>query len=140
MPASDSHAPGAPADTPNAATPVPPHGTWSGRFGEPMSERMQRFNAPTTIKLTVSSSAIKPDGFEIDVYNTLGEAFRLTAIRPEPAQAAALADRMRLRFAAPTGQDATIYFYASPDSIGLARLHLGLGGDDPLQIAMFIYP
>ena len=45
MPAPDSHAPAAPADTPNAATPVPPHGTWSGRFGEPMSERMQRFNA-----------------------------------------------------------------------------------------------
>ena len=45
MPASDSHAPTPPADTPNAATPVPPHGTWSGRFAEPMSERMQRFNA-----------------------------------------------------------------------------------------------
>jgi argininosuccinate lyase len=30
---------------PNAATPVTPGGTWSGRFGEPMSERMQRFNA-----------------------------------------------------------------------------------------------
>jgi argininosuccinate lyase len=45
MPASDPHAPSAPADTPNAATPVPPSGTWSGRFGEPMSERMQRFNA-----------------------------------------------------------------------------------------------
>ena len=29
----------------NAATPVPPRGTWSGRFAEPMSERMQRFNA-----------------------------------------------------------------------------------------------
>ena len=45
MPVPDSHAPSAPADTPNAATPVPPSGTWSGRFGEPMSERMQRFNA-----------------------------------------------------------------------------------------------
>ena len=32
-------------EAPNAATPVPPGGTWSGRFGEPMSERMQRFNA-----------------------------------------------------------------------------------------------
>src|SRR5437867_7807609 len=32
------------AETPNA-TPVPSGGTWSGRFGEPMSERMQRFNA-----------------------------------------------------------------------------------------------
>ena len=33
------------AETPNAATPVPPRGTWSGRFGDAMSERMQRFNA-----------------------------------------------------------------------------------------------
>jgi argininosuccinate lyase len=32
-------------ETPNTATPVPPDGTWSGRFAEPMSERMQRFNA-----------------------------------------------------------------------------------------------
>ncbi|MEO9135106.1 MAG: argininosuccinate lyase [Casimicrobiaceae bacterium] len=31
--------------TPNTATPVPPGGTWSGRFAEPMSARMQRFNA-----------------------------------------------------------------------------------------------
>ena len=30
---------------PNDATPVPSSGTWSGRFGEPMSVRMQRFNA-----------------------------------------------------------------------------------------------
>jgi len=35
----------APRVPPNDATPVPPSGTWSGRFGEPMSERMQRFNA-----------------------------------------------------------------------------------------------
>jgi argininosuccinate lyase len=28
-----------------ATTAVPPDGTWSGRFGEPMSARMQRFNA-----------------------------------------------------------------------------------------------
>ena len=32
-------------EAPNPATPVPPGGTWSGRFAEPMSERMQRFNA-----------------------------------------------------------------------------------------------
>jgi argininosuccinate lyase len=38
-----SHSPDT-GDAPNVG-PVPPHGTWSGRFGEPMSERMQRFNA-----------------------------------------------------------------------------------------------
>ena len=45
MPAHDP--PPAPdsAQAPNTATPVPPDGTWSGRFGEPMSARMQRFNA-----------------------------------------------------------------------------------------------
>jgi len=45
MPAHDP--PPAPdsAQAPNAATPVTPDGTWSGRFGEPMSARMQRFNA-----------------------------------------------------------------------------------------------
>ena len=30
---------------PTAASPLPPDGTWSGRFAEPMSARMQRFNA-----------------------------------------------------------------------------------------------
>jgi argininosuccinate lyase len=45
MPAPDPSSRPDTAETPNAATPVPPHGTWSGRFGEPMSERMQRFNA-----------------------------------------------------------------------------------------------
>jgi argininosuccinate lyase len=32
-------------EAPNTATPVPLGGTWSGRFGEPLSARMQRFNA-----------------------------------------------------------------------------------------------
>jgi argininosuccinate lyase len=45
MPASDSSPPPDNPEAPNAATPVPPHGTWSGRFAEPMSERMERFNA-----------------------------------------------------------------------------------------------
>jgi argininosuccinate lyase len=43
-PSEPSSAPDSPR-TPNAATPVPSRGTWSGRFAEPMSERMQRFNA-----------------------------------------------------------------------------------------------
>jgi argininosuccinate lyase len=40
-PPSGSDAP----ETPNAATPVPRGGTWSGRFSEPMAERMERFGA-----------------------------------------------------------------------------------------------
>jgi argininosuccinate lyase len=45
MPASDPSPDPDNASPTNAATPVPPRGTWSGRFGEPMSDRMQRFNA-----------------------------------------------------------------------------------------------
>ena len=45
MPVRDSSSPPDTETTPIPATPVPPGGTWSGRFGEPMSERMQRFNA-----------------------------------------------------------------------------------------------
>ena len=45
MPASDKPQTSASAAPPNAATPVPSRGTWSGRFGEAMSDRMQRFNA-----------------------------------------------------------------------------------------------
>jgi len=45
MPAADSTSPADSSAPPNTATPVPPRGTWSGRFAEPMSERMQRFNA-----------------------------------------------------------------------------------------------
>ena len=45
MPASDSSSSADGSEPPNAAMPVPPRGTWSGRFAEPMSERMQRFTA-----------------------------------------------------------------------------------------------
>jgi argininosuccinate lyase len=45
MPAPDPPSPPDSAGTPKPATAVPPDGTWSGRFGEPMSARMQRFNA-----------------------------------------------------------------------------------------------
>ena len=41
-----AHDPSPPAESaPMPSTAVPPDGTWSGRFGEPMSARMQRFNA-----------------------------------------------------------------------------------------------
>jgi argininosuccinate lyase len=45
MPAADSSSSVDSAEPPNTAIPVPPRGTWSGRFAEPMSERMQRFTA-----------------------------------------------------------------------------------------------
>jgi argininosuccinate lyase len=45
MPAHDPSPPADTAQAPDTATPVPLDGTWSGRFGEPMSARMQRFNA-----------------------------------------------------------------------------------------------
>jgi argininosuccinate lyase len=45
MPPSDPSPDPDNARMPNAATPVPSRGTWSGRFGEPMTERMERFNA-----------------------------------------------------------------------------------------------
>ena len=38
MPAPDPSSARDTSETPNPATPVPPHGTWSGRFGEPLSE------------------------------------------------------------------------------------------------------
>src|SRR6476646_9674294 len=45
MPAHDPSPPADTAQAPNAAIAVPRDGIWSGRFVEPMSERMQRFNA-----------------------------------------------------------------------------------------------
>ncbi len=45
MPASDTSSDPDNRPPPNAATRVPPSGTRSGRFSEPMSARMQRFNA-----------------------------------------------------------------------------------------------
>jgi argininosuccinate lyase len=45
MPVPDPSPPPDNAGTTPAARTMPPDGTWSGRFGEPMSERMQRFNA-----------------------------------------------------------------------------------------------
>ena len=45
MPDPDSSPPPDTAATPGAPGDVTSGGTWSGRFGEPMSQRMQRFNA-----------------------------------------------------------------------------------------------
>jgi argininosuccinate lyase len=44
--------------TPNTATPVPSGGTWSGRFGEPMSDRMQRFNASVDVDQRLAKADI----------------------------------------------------------------------------------
>ncbi|HEX2215609.1 MAG TPA: hypothetical protein VHG27_02770 [Xanthobacteraceae bacterium] len=102
--------------------------------------RMQRINAPTTIKLRIAASAITQDGVALDVYNSLNDALKLTTIQPQPVDATALADRMRLRFAAAPGQDATIYFYVSPNKIGFSRLRLGLADAEPIDLTMLIYP
>ena len=45
MAASDPSSPPDRPEPPDPAHAVPPGGTWSGRFAEPMSDRMQRFNA-----------------------------------------------------------------------------------------------
>ena len=45
MPAPDPPPSSPTPETPKPASAVPRGGTWSGRFSEPMSERMQRFNA-----------------------------------------------------------------------------------------------
>ena len=42
---SDASTPKSHADAAEVPPTVPPDGTWSGRFAEPMSERMRRFNA-----------------------------------------------------------------------------------------------
>ena len=49
MPASDSSSGPDTSGPPNDASPLPPGGTWSGRFAEPMTERMQRFNASVDV-------------------------------------------------------------------------------------------
>src|SRR6476469_3786712 len=58
MPASDPSFDPDSAAPPTAATPVPSRGTWSGRFGEPMSERMQRFNASVDFDRRLASADI----------------------------------------------------------------------------------
>ena len=37
------------AARPHSDAALPPGGTWSGRFAEPMSDRMQRFNASVDV-------------------------------------------------------------------------------------------
>jgi len=58
MPDPDPSLPPDTARIPSAASALPSGGTWSGRFGEPMSERMQRFNASVDFDRRLASADI----------------------------------------------------------------------------------
>ena len=110
-------------------------GTFRADYGH-----MQRLGAPTTVKLLVSGSAVTAGGVEIDLFNSFRDAMKITDIQPAPVRATALADRMRLRFAAIEGHDAAIYVYATPEKFGRTRVQLGLAGADPLALPLLVYP
>ena len=61
---------GSPPDSTSAATSVPSDGTWSGRFAEPMSARMQRFNASVDVDRRLA---------EVDIAGSLAHARMLAA-------------------------------------------------------------
>ena len=58
-PKSHSAPPEAPSAAPSAAPTVPSGGTWSGRFAEPMSARMQRFNASVDFDWRLAAADIE---------------------------------------------------------------------------------
>jgi argininosuccinate lyase len=59
-----------PADSTPAAASVPSDGTWSGRFAEPMSARMQRFNASVDVDRRLAA---------VDIAGSLAHARMLAA-------------------------------------------------------------
>jgi argininosuccinate lyase len=65
-----SSPPAQPAGPPNSDSALPPGGTWSGRFAEPMSERMERFNASIDVDRRLA---------QVDIAGSLAHARMLAA-------------------------------------------------------------
>jgi hypothetical protein len=103
-------------------------------------ERMQRQSAPATVKVRIAPQAVTAEGVTIEVDEAFADAFKITEIRPQPAQSMAVANGMRFRFDAAPNEPATIYFHLSPENVGFATPHLGLGGRDRVALPTFIYP
>jgi hypothetical protein len=102
--------------------------------------RMQRQSAPATVKVNVAPQAVTAEGITIEIDEAFANAFRITEIRPQPAQSVAIANGMRFRFDAVPNAPATIYFHLSPERIGFAAPQLGLAGRDRVALPTFIYP
>jgi hypothetical protein len=103
-------------------------------------DRFMRKTSPVTVRVKVAASATTTDGLTLDIDERFAEAFRITEIRPQPAQSVAMADGMRFRFATTPNAPATIYFHLSPEKIGVSRAGLGLGGRERLALTTVTYP
>jgi hypothetical protein len=103
-------------------------------------ERFMRKTSPVTVKVKVAASAATAEGITLDIDEVFADAFRITEIRPQPAQSIAMADGMRFRFATAPNAPATIYFHLSPEKIGISRAGLGLGGRERLALTIVTYP
>jgi len=103
-------------------------------------DRFMRKTSPVTVKVKVAASAATAEGLTFDIDEGFADAFRITEIRPQPAQSIATADGMRFRFATAPNAPATIYFHLSPEKIGVLRAGVGLGGRERLALTTVIYP
>ncbi|TNC66283.1 hypothetical protein [Rubellimicrobium roseum] len=103
--------------------------------------RIQRQTAPASLKLDVDLAAVTDRAIELQLDQTFLEFFDIDSMQPEPAEAVATAQGLRLRFRAEPGQGrATIYVQLTPQAIGLRRTRLGLAGHEPVELSYFIYP
>ena len=103
-------------------------------------ERFMRKTAPVTVKVKVAASAANAEELTLDIDEAFADAFRITEIRPQPAQSVAMADGMRFRFATAANAPATIYLHLSPEKIGVSRAGVGLGGRERLALTIVTYP
>lgn len=103
-------------------------------------ERFLRHTAPVTMKVKIAPQAATAEGVTLEIDEAFAEAFRITEIRPQPAQSSTIADGMRFRFDTAPNAPATIYFHLSPEKIGFSRPHLGLGGRERIVLPTFTYP
>jgi hypothetical protein len=103
-------------------------------------ERFMRQTAPVTMKIRVAASAATAEGITLDIDEVFADTFKITEIRPQPAQSFATADGMRFRFTTASSAPATIYVHLSPERIGISRPELGLAGRPRIALTTITYP
>lgn len=81
------------------------------------------------------------DTVRISISNTLLEDVRIEGIVPEPESVEAASDHVTFSFQlqAPN-EEAVVTFYLNPTRPGTKQGWLGIDGDSPVELSLFVYP
>lgn len=104
-------------------------------------ERVQRLKAPDDFRVSLAKPPGPGDTASLRVSRSLIDALAIENIQPEPEQTAVAADALVFTFRMETpDRPGPVSLSIKPQKLGTVRGEIGLAGQDPARVTLFVLP